>query len=90
MAHLNQWGIYLNFNIKHAVVSYTKVSKRNAKFAIVPKNGVSIPLKRKAEQPFDFKTKKFIHQIKGHYTIGTNKKRKSMLTSGFQIIVEKR
>ena len=89
MAHLNQWGIFLNFNIKHAVVSYNKVSKRNAKFAIVPKNGKSIILNRKAETPFDFKTKKFKHTIKGNYTIGRNKKRKVMLTSGFQIIVEK-
>ncbi len=90
MAHLNQWRIYLNFNIKHAVVSYTKVSKRYAKFAIVPKNGKSIPLKRKAKTVFDFKSKKFIHTIKGHFTIGTNKKRKSMLTQGIQILAEKR
>jgi hypothetical protein len=90
MAHLNQWGIFLNFNIKHAVVSYKKTSKKNATFAIVPKNGVSIPLYKKADTPFDFKTKKFTHTIKGHYTIGTNKKRKVMLTSGFQIVVEKR
>jgi len=90
MAHLNQWGIYLNFNIKHAVVSYNKISKRYAKFAIVPKNSKSIPLNRKADTPFDFKSKKFIHTIKGNYTIGTSKKRKMMLTQGFQILVEKR
>ena len=90
MAHLNQWGIFLNFNIKHAKVSYNKVSKRYAKFAIVPINGVSIPLKRKAKTVFDFKSKKFTHTIKGHFTIGTNKKRKSMLTQGIQILAEKR
>lgn len=90
MAHLNQWGIFLNFNIKHAIVSYTKVSKKNAKFAIVPKNGKSIILNRKAETPFDFKSKKFTHTIKGNYTIGISKKRKTMLTQGFQIVVEKR
>jgi len=90
MAHLNQWGIFLNFNIKHAKVSYNKISKRYAKFAIVPKNGKSIILKRKADTPFDFKTKRFIHTIKGSFTIGTNKKRKIMLTQGFQILVEKR
>lgn len=90
MAHLNKWGIFINFNIKHAVVSYSKISKRIAKFAIVPKNGKSIILTRKAETPFDFKSKKFKHTIKGNYTIGTNKKRKTMLTQGFQILVEKR
>ena len=89
MAHLNQWGIYPNFNIKHAVISYNKVSKKNAKFAIVPKNSKSIPLYRKADTPFVFKGKKFTHTIKGKYTIGKNKKRHVLLTQGFQIVVEK-
>jgi hypothetical protein len=90
MPHLNQWGIFPNFNIKHAIISYNKVSKKIAKFAIVPKNMNSIPLKRNAETAFDFKSKKFTHTIKGNYTIGTNKKRKTILTQGFQILVEKR
>ena len=89
MPHLNQWGIYPNFKVKNAKISYNKASKKTATFAIVPKNGKSIPLYHKFDQPFSFKGKKLTHTIRGKYTIGTNKKRNVLLTQGFQIIVEK-
>ncbi len=89
MTSLNKWGIYPNFNLKHAEISLRKESKKKVKFAIVPKNGKSIPLYRKFEQPFSFKGKKLTHSTIGKYTIGKSKKRYMLITQGFQIIVEK-
>ena len=89
MPHLNQWGIYPNFNIKHAIISFNKASKKNATFAIVPKNGRSIVLNRKADTIFTFKKKKYTYTIKGNLTKGTNKKRMTILTQGFQLVVSK-
>jgi len=89
MISLSTWGIYPNFNIKHAEISSKKLSKKIVKFAIIPKNGKSIPLYKKFDNPFSFKGKKLTQTIRGKYTIGKNKKRHVLLTQGFQIIVEK-
>ena len=90
MTSLNKWGIYPNFNVsRYAKITSRKLSKKIVKFAVIPKNGRSIPLYRKFEQPFSFKGKKLTQTIRGKYTIGKNKKRHILLTQGFQIIVEK-
>lgn len=90
MVNLNKWGIYPNFKPKDAEITFRKYSKEKAKFAVIPKNGKSIPLNRKSEQPFDFSNKKkYTHTIVGNFSFGQTKKRRIMMTTGFQIIVSK-
>ena len=88
--NLNKWGIEPNFKPKHAIIKVNNKSKKNAKFAIIPKNGKSFPLSKKAKHPFKFKKKKYTYTIIGSYTIGTGGKRNILLTSGFQLIVAKK
>lgn len=90
MVNLNKWGIYPNFKPKDAEIKFLQYSKKEAKFSVIPKNGKSILLNKKAEQPFDFSNKaKYTHKIIGHFSLSQAKKRKVILTSGFRIIVSK-
>ena len=89
MVNLKKWGITPNFKPKYAEIIIHVYTKKKARFSIMPKNGKSFPLNKKANLPFVFKGKKLTHIVRGNYTIGTNGKRVVLITNGFQVIVEK-
>lgn len=89
MVNLDRWGITPNFKSKDGIISLIKYSKKKARLSIIPKNGKSIPLFRKAETVFKFNQKKFRHTTMGSYSFSRNKKRRTLLTQGFQVVIEK-
>nr|BDI55219.1 MAG: hypothetical protein [uncultured archaeon] len=89
MVNLNKWGIHPNFKPKHVDISFKKYTKKKAKMSVIPKNGRSFPLFKKAGHPFEFKGKKLTHTITGNFSLGQAGKRKICITDGFQIIILK-
>ena len=91
MVNLKKWGIIPNFTPKEAIIKQKICEKNKASFSIVPKNGRSILLNKKAKTGLKFKGKKLNHRIIGQFSFGTirNGKRTILVSQGFTVIAEK-